>query len=46
MSDANIEMYLKRVYAIWSRNTGMNEEIALCLLMHNGYSIEETLKQL
>ena len=46
LSDADIDFYLKRVYMLWSRNTGMNEEIALRLLMHNGYSIEATLKQL
>jgi hypothetical protein len=41
-----IDAYLKRVYQVWSRNTGMNEEIALRLLMHNEYSVEATLRQL
>lgn len=46
ISDIHIEMYLKRVYALWPLNTGMNEEIALQLLMRNGYQIETTIKQL
>ncbi len=37
LNDDQLEFYLKRVYALWPRNTGMNEEIALRLLMHNGY---------
>lgn len=46
LSDDQLDFYLKRVYGIWPRNTGMNEEIALRLLMHNGYQVETTLKQL
>jgi len=46
LSDDLLELYLKRVYALWPSNTGMNEEIALHLLMHNGYQIEATINQL
>jgi len=46
LTDDLLELYLKRVYALWPSNTGMNEEIALHLLMHNGYQIEATINQL
>ena len=46
LDNLDLELYLKRVYAAWPLNTGMNEEIALRLLMHNGYQIEATIKQL
>ncbi len=46
LSDRDLDLYLKRVYALWPSNTGMNEEIALHLLMHNGYQIETTINQL
>ena len=46
LSDRDLDLYLKRVYSLWPSNTGMNEEIALHLLMHNGYQIEATINQL
>jgi hypothetical protein len=46
LSEKDIDMYLERVYALWPLKTGMKEEIALHLLMHNGYQIETTINQL
>ena len=37
LSEATINLYLKQVYFLWPKRTGMNEEIALRLLMASQY---------
>jgi hypothetical protein len=39
LSPQDIDTYLQRVTRCWNRNTGMNEEIALRLLMEHEYNI-------
>jgi len=42
-SDKELDEYLKRVAFLWPPKTGMNEEIALCLLMQHDYSIKKVI---
>ncbi len=41
-----IDEYLQRVSVLWPKKTGMNEELALKLLMQNSYDISRTLNTL
>ena len=43
LSDKDLTEYLKRVAFLWPPKTGMTEEIALRILMSNGYSIKNAL---
>ena len=43
MDEDQIERYLAKVYLSWPKRTGMSEEIALRMLMMNGYDIQKTL---
>ena len=43
MDEDHIERYMAKVYLSWPKRTGMNEEIALRMLMMNGYDVQKTL---
>jgi hypothetical protein len=40
VSDFELNEYLKRVAFLWPSKTGMNEEIALKLLMQKSYQVK------
>ena len=43
LKESDLEAYLARVYLLWPKKTGMNEEIALRLLMLNNYEVKRAL---
>ncbi len=46
LSDQEIDAYLKRVAFLWPRRTGINEEVALRILMLSNHDVRRALSLL